>query len=105
MKKFVIFLMFILVLPIQVLAMDEDNKELIPGARNGILIDAYSGKIIFERNKDERVAVASMTKMVAQIIILENIEKGTIKWSDVITVSKNAADMGGSQIYIQEGKR
>ena len=51
------------------------------------------------------MAIASMTKMVAQIIILEEVEKGKIKWSDVVTVSKNAADMGGSQIYISEGEK
>ena len=46
-----------------------------------------------------------MTKMVAQIIILEEIEKGNIKWNDIVTVSKNAAGMGGSQIYIEEGEK
>ena len=51
------------------------------------------------------MAIASMTKMVAQIIILEEVEKGKIKWSDVVTVSKNAANMGGSQIYISEGEK
>ena len=59
----------------------------------------------FEKEKDKEVAVASMTKMVAQIIILENIENGTIKWDDIVTVSKNAADMGGSQIYISQGEK
>ena len=82
-----------------------ENKELIKGAKAGILIEANTGKIIFEKNKNEKMAIASMTKMVAQIIILEEVEKGKIKWSDVVTVSKNAADMGGSQIYISEGEK
>ena len=82
-----------------------DDKELIKGAKAGILIEANTGKIIFEKNKNEKMAIASMTKMVAQIIILEEVEKGKIKWSDVVTVSKNAADMGGSQIYISEGEK
>lgn len=51
-------------------------------------MEESTGKIIFEKDKDKQVAVASMTKMVAQIIILENIESGNIKWSDVVTASK-----------------
>lgn len=98
------FLLLLLVSPFSVLAL-EDNQEIIKGATSGILIDADSGKIIFEKNKNKEVAVASMTKMIAQIIILEEIEKGNIKWDQVITVSKNAADMGGSQIYIEQGEK
>ncbi|MBR2828013.1 MAG: D-alanyl-D-alanine carboxypeptidase [Bacilli bacterium] len=80
-------------------------KELIPNGRSGILIEANSGKIIYEKDKDLEYSVASMTKMVAQIIILEEIEKGTIKWSDVVTVSSNASGMGGSQIYLEVGEK
>ena len=46
-----------------------------------------------------------MTKMVAQIIILAEVENGNIKWNDIVTVSRNAAGMGGSQIYISEGEK
>ncbi len=84
---------------------EDDNTELISNATSGILIEANSGKIIYEKEKDKQVPIASMTKMVAQILILENIEKGNIKWDDVVTVSKNAAEMGGSQIYISEGEK
>lgn len=85
---------------------DSNNStELISNAISGILIEANSGKIIYEKEKDKKVAIASMTKMVAQIIILENIENGNIKWDDVVTVSRNAADMGGSQIYIEHGEK
>ncbi len=80
-------------------------EEYLPNGKSGILIEANSGKILFEKNKDERLSIASMTKMVAQIIILEEIEAGNIKWDDVVTVSRNAADMGGSQIYISEGEK
>lgn len=96
-------LIFLLIFsPTLVFALETDP---ISNAKSGILIEATTGKIIFEKNKNEKVAVASMTKMVAQIIILEQIEAGKIKWSDVVTVSKNAADMRGSQIYISEGEK
>ncbi len=100
MKKF-IFLLILLLLPFNVFAED----KLIPNSQSGILIEADSGKIIFEKEKDKRVSVASMTKMVAQIIILEEIEKGHIKWNDMVTVSRNASGMGGSQIYLEEGEK
>ena len=89
-------------------ALDESNNSeettLIPNARSGILMDATTGEIIFEKNKDEKLAVASMTKMVAQIIILESIESGKIKWNDIVTASANASGMGGSQIYLTTGE-
>ena len=80
------------------------DTYLIPSATAGILMDVSTGEIIFEKNKDEQLAVASMTKMVAQIIILEQIEKGKIKWNDVVTASANASGMGGSQIYLTTGE-
>lgn len=104
MRKFIILLLCIctVMCPLGVLA---DDNNVIPDAVSGILIEANSGRIIYEKEKDRQVAVASMTKMVAQIIILENIEAGKIKWDDVITVSKNAEEMGGSQIYLQQGEK
>lgn len=106
MKRINLFLFFLstLFLPVCVFAQD-NNVDLIPNAKSGILIEASTGKIIYEKNMNEKYAVASMTKMVAQIIILEQIKAGKIKWSDIVTVSKNAADMGGSQIYISQGEK
>lgn len=98
MKK-ILFLLLLFFIPLKVY-----GEELIPNATSGILIEANSGKIIYEKDKDKELAVASMTKMVAQIIILEEIEKGNIKWSDKVKVSSNASSMGGSQIYLKEGE-
>ena len=46
-----------------------------------------------------------MTKMVAQILILENIENGNLTWDEIVTASSNASGMGGSQIYLQTGEK
>ena len=108
MKRIVIFFVFLCLMnlfPVCVFANDNNQDNLIPGAVSGLLMDADSGKIIFEKDKNKRVAVASMTKMVAQIIVMENVKAKKIKWDDVVIVSKNAADMGGSQIYIAEGEK
>lgn len=102
MKKIIILLILLVVfLPLNIYA----EEDLIPNATSGVLMDASTGTIIYEKEKDKEVAVASMTKMVAQIIILENIESKKIKWDDVVTASKNAADMGGSQIYLSANEK
>ena len=97
-KLFLFFLIFSIYIPCYA-------EEIIPEAVSGILIDADSGKVIFEKNKNKKVAMASLTKMMSQIIILEEIENGNIKWDDIVVVSKNAQDMGGSQIYIEMGEK
>ena len=99
MKK-LLFLLILFCIPLRVF-----GEELISNAESGILIEPYSGRIIFEKEKDKEVSVASLTKMVSQIIILEEVEKDNIKWSDIVTVSKNASSMGGSQIYLSEGEK
>ena len=102
MKKLVVsFLVLLLLFPMVVKA---DDLALIPNAKSGVLMEESTGKIIFKKNKDEKVAVASMTKMVAQILILEAIEKGQIKWTDKVTASANASSMGGSQIFLSTGE-
>ena len=98
MKK--ILLLLCLLFPYSVYA-----DELITHADSGILIEANSGKILFEKEKDKELSVASMTKMMAQIIIMEEIEKGKIHWDDIVTVSHNASSMGGSQIYLEAGEK
>ena len=101
MKKCFLFVFFILFLfPFLCRA-----EEYIPNGKEGILIEAGSGKVLYEKNCHERVSVASLTKMVAQIIVLEEIESGNIHWNDIVTVSRNASGMGGSQIYIEEGEK
>lgn len=105
-KKLAVFLCFLLLMPTAVFAKKEsDSIDLIPGARSGVLMEANSGKIIFQKEMDKEVAIASMTKMVSQILILDAIREGKINWDDVVTVSQNAADMGGSQIYLSVGEK
>ena len=101
MKKWI----FILLLCFFIFPFRGSALELIPNAKSGILIEAGSGKIIYEKNIEERYSVASMTKMVAQIIIMEEIEAKKISWDDVVTASHNASSMGGSQIYLEDGEK
>ena len=103
MKRIVnILVIVLLLLPLRVKA---EEIELLKNARNGILIEESTGEILFEKNKDEKVAVASLTKMMVQLIVLEKIENGDIKWDDVVTASKNASGMGGTQIWLSTGEK
>lgn len=113
MKKILVFLFIIGLMITPVYAEEVNNNEsdkknqdqLLQNATNGLLIEATTGEILYEKgNKDEKVAVASMTKMVAQIIILEQIEKGNLSWDEKVTISQNASGMGGSQIFLETGE-
>jgi D-alanyl-D-alanine carboxypeptidase (penicillin-binding protein 5/6) len=97
-KIFIISIFLLLLLPINVFA---EGESLAKNARSAILIEATTGKVLFEKNSNERVSVASLTKMMGQILILEAIENGTLKWDEKITASLNASNMGGTQIWLQ----
>ncbi len=80
------------------------NINLAENAKSAIMLEASTGKIIFEKNANEKLPMASMTKMMTLLIIMENIENGNIKWSDSVITSEHAASMGGSQIFLEVGE-
>ena len=100
MKKIVIITLIISILFIGRVKAETDNK-LIENAKSGILLDVDSGEIIFEKNVNEKLPEASLTKLMVQLIFLEYLEEGKIKLTDRIKVSENAASFGGSQIYLE----
>ena len=69
-----------------------------------ILIDPYSGTVLYENNADEHLLPASVTKVMTLLLLMEQIDSGAITYSDKITCSQNAADMGGSQIWFKPGE-
>ena len=98
-------LFFIVVLFSFLSAAKAEDVGLAKGAKSSILIEASTGEIIHEKNKDEKLAPASMTKIMSLILIMEEIEKGNLKLDEVITTSDNASKMGGSQIYLEAGEK
>ena len=80
----------------------EQNLTLYSDA--AILIDSATGKVLAEKNSNEKFAPASMTKMMSLLLIMENIDNGNLKMDEVIKVSKNASSMGGSQIFLKENE-
>lgn len=69
-----------------------------------ILIEPTTGKVIFEKNADERVAPASVTKIMSLLLVMEAIERGEIRLDDQVAASEHAASMGGSQIWLEVGE-
>ncbi|WP_416197936.1 MAG: serine-type D-Ala-D-Ala carboxypeptidase [Sporanaerobacter sp.] len=69
-----------------------------------ILIDYNSGNIIYEKNSHEKLPPASITKIMVLLIAMESLEKGIINLNDEVVISSNAAGMGGSQVYLEEGE-
>ena len=83
----------------------EETEDLAPNAKSAIMIEASTGEILFQKNANEKLAPASMTKMMSMLLIMEEIEKGNLKYDEEITASENASSMGGSQIFLQAGEK
>ena len=101
-KGIIIFLLISIFLPSIKVRADE---TLLQNAKSGLLMEVSTGKIIYEKNIHEKTSVASMTKMMGMVLIMEALEDGKIKLEDMVVVSKNASGMGGSQIWLEEGEK
>ena len=102
MKKILMLLLLLISIP---LVKAEETEDLAPNAKSAIMIEASTGEILFQKNKDEKLAPASMTKMMSMLLIMEEIENGNLKWNEMITTSEKASSMGGSQIFLKVGEK
>lgn len=79
------------------------NITEIP-AKSAILMDASSGRVLFEKDADEPMAPASITKIMTLLLVFEALDSGELSYTDMITCSENASSMGGSQIWLEVGE-
>ena len=98
MKKLFIIISILLLCPLVVKA---EDVNLGANASSSILMEYSTGKVLFEKNANEKMAPASMTKIMTLLLIMEAVEEGKINLNDKILVSANAASMGGSQVFLQ----
>jgi len=98
--KKIVFLILALAFLLQTVKADSLNLD----ATSAILIDKESGKVLYEKSPDEKLPMASMTKIMSMLLIMENIESGNLNYNDKVIISKNASGMGGSQVFLQEGE-
>lgn len=100
MKKCIIFLLiFSLFVPV---VHAEDTLSL--DGSSALLMDAASGKILYEKNIKEKKPMASMTKIMSMLLIMESLDNGSLSLEDKVIISENASGMGGSQVFLQVGE-
>lgn len=95
----VLAVLFVSVIP--VCALGENDLS----SPSGVLMDAQSGKILYEKNPHEQRPCASITKVMTLTLVLEAVDSGKIHMDDVVTTSAHAASMGGSDIWLEEGEQ
>lgn len=70
-------------------------------AKSAVVMEANSGTLIYEKDKDKELPPASVTKVMSLLLIFQEIDSGRLKLSDKVTVSEHAASMGGSQVFLE----
>ena len=84
---------------------EDKNPAFEVAAKAAILIDADTGKVLFQKNSHEELPLASVTKVMTMLLVMEDVEKGKINLTDEVTISERAASMGGSQMYMEVGEK
>lgn len=102
--KFSAILALIIFLTGGVNAFADTNENIEVEARSAILMEVSTGKIIYEKNSNEKFAPASVTKVMTMLLTMEHIDSGKIKFDDKVTVSENAKKMGGSSMLLDTGE-
>ena len=80
------------------------EEELIESP-HGVLMEATTGEIIYEKEKDVRISPASITKIMTLLLIFEELDQGNLSLQDEVTTSAYAKSMGGSQVFLEEGEK
>ena len=80
-----------------------ESADLIQ-ATSGVLMEAQTGTVIYQKDSDTRRSPASITKIMTLILIFDALEKGNLKLDDIVTTSAYAKSMGGSQVFLEEGE-
>lgn len=101
MKKILIFIITFFLL----LSYVNAETDITPNSKSAILIEQSTGSILYEKNPDEKLAPASMTKVMSMLLIMEAIDSGKLNMTDVVTISENASNMGGSQVFLEAGEK
>ncbi|MCI6499190.1 MAG: D-alanyl-D-alanine carboxypeptidase [Lachnospiraceae bacterium] len=82
-----------------------ENDGLGIESKAAVLMEKTTGSVLYEKNADEKLSPASITKIMTLILIFDNIESGKIKLEDMVTTSEYAKSMGGSQVFLETGEQ
>ncbi|MGD0154039.1 MAG: D-alanyl-D-alanine carboxypeptidase family protein [Thermacetogeniaceae bacterium] len=81
-----------------------EAPALETNAASAVLMDAYTGKILYQKEPDKQVAPASVTKILTLLVALDSLHKGKVNWDDRVVTSEEAWEMGGSEIWLEPGE-
>jgi len=81
-----------------------EAAELTVAGKSALLMDITTGTVLYESNAHEKLAPASVTKVMTMLLVMEAIDSGALSWDDTVTASENAAAKGGSQIFLKAGE-
>ncbi len=85
-------------------AEEKKNADIVNNVKSAILIERDTGKVLYEKNGNEELPPASMTKIMTMLLIMEAVDKGKLTWNEKVRASEYAASMGGSQIFLEPGE-
>jgi D-alanyl-D-alanine carboxypeptidase (penicillin-binding protein 5/6) len=88
-----------------VLAVPEDSAAVDLSCKSAILMEKETGTVLYDRDSHKKLAPASVTKIMTMLLVMEALDSGAISSDDTVTVSANAAGMGGSQVYLKQGEQ
>lgn len=105
MKKVICFFICVCFMIQSVVVFAEGNTDLGLNAKSAILMEESTGNILYENNPDERLPIASVTKVMTMLLIMEAVDSGKINLDDMVTVSENAMSYGGSTMFLETGEQ
>lgn len=105
MKKVICFFICVCFMMHSVVVFAEGNTDLGLNAKSAILMEESTGNILYENNPDERLPIASVTKVMTMLLIMEAVDSGKINLDDMVTVSENAMSYGGSTMFLETGEQ
>ena len=105
MKKVICFFICVCFMMHSVVVFAEGNTDLGLNAKSVILMEESTGNILYENNPDERLPIASVTKVMTMLLIMEAVDSGKINLDDMVTVSENAMSYGGSTMFLETGEQ
>ncbi len=96
-------MLLVVITVISNMAYAEDNPLSLT-AKSALLMESETGKVLYEYNAHEKLPMASVTKVMTMLLAMEAVDKGSLKFTDMITGSAHAKSMGGSTIFLDEGE-
>lgn len=105
MKKIICFFVASIISLSGITAFAEGEVQLEVDAKASILMEASTGEVLYENAPDEQLPIASVTKIMTMLLIMEEVDSGRMTLEDLVSVSENAMSYGGSTMFLETGEQ